>query len=114
MTKKENGPSESETAGCVKENLGSADFGQTKGIVSDLGRLGASSIITEDGVAEMFNRHPASVKRAVKRGELPRPCRLFGKNTWTVGALIRHIEDRLALEAKEAERMAMKIRRLSP
>ena len=84
------------------------------GIISLLGDLGAGTIITEEGVGCLFNRHATSVKRAVERGELPPPTRLFGANTWTVRALVAHIESRLAEAAKEAERTVQKIVHLSP
>lgn len=83
------------------------------GVVAELGQLGASAVITEEGVARLFSRHPASVKRAVQRGELPEPIRMFGQSTWTVGVLIGHIEKRLEKAAKEAEREASRIARLS-
>ena len=41
-----------------------------------------------------------TIKRAVERGELPRPVRLMGKNTWTAGAIVRHLEARLEAEAR--------------
>ena len=84
------------------------------GVVVELGQLGPSAIITEEGVARLFSRHVASVKRAVQRGELPPPCRLFGGSTWTVGALVRHIEKRLEQAAREAEQTRQKIAQLSP
>ena len=84
------------------------------GVIAELGELQPGAIVTEEGLARLFSRHPTSVKRAVQRGELPPPCRMFGNNTWTVGSLIRHVEGRLDEAAKEAEQMAQKIRRLSP
>ncbi len=84
------------------------------GIIAVLGELKPGAILMEDGVARLFNRHVASVKRAVQRGELPPPCRLFGSNAWTAGSLVQHIEQRLAAAAKDAERMAQKLARLSP
>lgn len=65
-------------------------------------------------MTRLFKRHPVSVKRAVQRGELPPPIRLFGGNVWTVGAITRHFEVRLAEAAKEAERTAQRIAHLSP
>jgi hypothetical protein len=84
------------------------------GVIAELGELKPASIITEDGVAQLFQRHAVSVKRAIQRGELPPPCRLFGSNVWTVGALIRHIEGRLDQAAKEAEREAKRLGDLAP
>jgi hypothetical protein len=82
----------------------SAEQQDFPGVVRELGELGPSAIITEDGLARLFGRHISSVKRAVQRGELPPPTRLFGGNAWTVGVLIRHIETRLEDAAKEAAR----------
>ena len=84
------------------------------GIIAILGELKPAAIITEEGAARLFNRHIASVKRAVRRGELPPPCRLFGQNAWTVGTLIQHIENRLEQAAKERECIEKKIAQLSP
>jgi hypothetical protein len=93
------------------ENL--ADGNRLLGIIGVLGELKPAAIITEEGVARLFNRHVASVKRAVQRGELPPSTRLFGQNVWTVGTLIRHIENRLDQAAKDTERTAHRIATLS-
>ena len=90
------------------------ELGNTCGVIAELGVLGTGAIVSEEGIARMFNRRPTSVKRAVERGELPPPCRLFGGNVWTVGAVVRHIEDRLQRAAKEMEALAEKVKRLSP
>ena len=73
------------------------------GVISALGDLSPGSIVTEEGLACLFHRHPVSIKRAVQRGELPPPTRLFGGNAWTAGVLVRHIEARLAQAAREQE-----------
>ena len=62
----------------------------------------------------MFGRHPASIKRAVARGELPAPARLLGGNSWTAGAIVRHIERRMDEAAKENERTARRLDALKP
>ncbi len=84
------------------------------GVIAILGELGPGAVILEDGLAQLFNRHATSVKRAVQRGELPPPIRLFGKNAWTVGAIVRHFEDRLNQAAKERDRMMRRLDRLRP
>lgn len=83
------------------------------GIIAALAELNSQAIVTEEGVAHLFNRHAVSVKRAVQRGELPQPCHLFGVRVWTAGVLIRHIERRLEQAAKNAQRTAGRIARLS-
>ncbi|OGP56782.1 MAG: hypothetical protein A2V67_15050 [Deltaproteobacteria bacterium RBG_13_61_14] len=84
------------------------------GVVAELGELGPGAVITEAGLARMFGRHPASIKRAVSRGELPRPCKLLGAPTWTAGAIVKHLEARLAQVQVEAEKLAAKVQKLRP
>ena len=84
------------------------------GVVRELGELGSGTLITEEGIGHLFNRCERSVQRAIERGELPPPTRLFGKKTWTVGAILEHITDRLQAEASERDRMDEKIRTLNP
>lgn len=84
------------------------------GVVRDLGELGPGAVVTEDGLAAMFGKHRDTVRRAVERGELPRPAKLFGQRAWTAGSIVAHIEARLAEAAKEAERQAAKVSRLAP
>lgn len=66
-----------------------SDRNDMSGIIRELGELKPGSIVTEQGIARLFHRQVVSVKRAVQRGELPPPCRLFGINVWTVGELVR-------------------------
>jgi hypothetical protein len=84
------------------------------GIVAVLGEMKPGTIVTEEGLAQIFKRHVVSVKRAVERGELPPPCRLFGVRVWTVRALIRYIEHRLAKAMQEAECDVQRMQKLSP
>jgi len=71
------------------------------GVYVVLGTLSPKTLITEDGLARLLGKGcRESVKRAVERDELPRPVRLMGKNTWTVGAIVQYIEMRLETEAR--------------
>lgn len=79
------------------------------GIVAEMVQRGPSSIITEGELAHLLRRHPASVRRAVRRRELPPPVRILGARVWTVGVLLRHLEMRLEEAAAEAERTARKV-----
>ena len=88
-------------------------FTDFPGVIAALGELKPGAIITEEGIARLFNRHVTSVKRAVQRAELPPPCRLFGTNAWTAGVLVQYIENRLEQAAKEAERDSRRIANLS-
>ena len=79
--------------------------GLASGIVEALGELGPGAWITEAGLARLLGKCTASIKAAVERGELPRPAKLMGKNTWTAGALVRHLEARLEHEARKFARL---------
>ncbi len=90
------------------------DTDDLSGIIPVLGELGPGAVIMEEGMANLFGRHVTSVKRAVQRGELPPPTRLFGQKAWTVRSIISHIEDRLEQQAMERERLQRRLEKLSP
>ena len=46
------------------------DIASLPGVIAELGKLGTGAVVTEEGVAQLFNRCTVSVKRAVTRGEL--------------------------------------------
>jgi len=73
------------------------------GIIQELGTLPPKSIINEEALARILQRHPATVKRAVARGELPPPIRFLGAPAWTVEVILRHLDKLLEVAAKEAE-----------
>ncbi len=88
--------------------------GSLTGVVTDLGTLPPEAVITETALSAMFGRHPCSIKRAVQRGELPTPCRLFGKNVWTAAALSRHLEERQTAAARERQVIERRLAGLKP
>lgn len=82
------------------------DIEEKDGIFSKIGGLPSGALITEDGLANLLGRAcRETIKRAVERGELPHPVRLLGKNTWTAGSIIRHIENRLEENEQRFSRM---------
>ncbi len=83
-------------------------------IVRELGDLPDKALVTERALADMFCRCPTSIKRAVERGELPPPVRIFGKSFWTAGALIDHVEARLAEAKRKAEEESERLNDLFP
>ena len=84
------------------------------GVVRDLGELPSGAILEEEALARIFGRCTVSVKRAVERGELPPPVRMFGKPCWTAGAILAHVEARLEAAKRNAEKEAKRFSRLSP
>lgn len=84
------------------------------GIVKELGELPPGTIVEEYALAGMFCRCSTSVKRAVDRGELPQPVRMFGKSCWTVKSILDHIDKRLRAAQQEAEDEMKRIAQFSP
>ena len=84
------------------------------GIICELGSLPPGAIVSEEGLARIFQRHHVSIKRAVQRGELPPSVRLFGEPVWTVAAIQDHLKNRLETARKESEQMAKKSFKLRP
>jgi hypothetical protein len=84
------------------------------GIIAALATLPPEAIIDEAGLAQIFNRHPVSIKRAIKRGELPPGVRLFGKPTWTAKSILDHVGRRLEDAKKDRERLERRISQLAP
>ncbi len=83
------------------------------GIIKELGDLAPDTVLSEEALAKIFNRHQVSVKRAVERGELPPGVRLFGTPIWTVRTLREHISRRLEAAKKEVEQLHRKASQMS-
>ena len=52
-----------------------------------------------------------SVNRAIQRGELPPPVPWMGKPTWTAGAVLGHLNNRLEEAKQKAEQEAERLKR---
>jgi hypothetical protein len=85
------------------------DTNSNLGIIRQLGDLPPDTVLSEEALAKLFNRHRVSIKRAVERGELPPSVRLFGEPVWTVQALRDHMNRRLETAKKEAEHLQRRI-----
>ena len=82
------------------------------GVLRDLGQMEPETILREQGLAEMFECHPQTIKRYVKRGELPPPVRMGGKPCWTVRSILEHIDERLKAAKRKAETEAARLARM--
>ena len=85
----------------------------TIGIILELGDLPAETVISEQALAKIFNRHRVSIKRAIERGELPPSIRLFGEPVWTIKAIQEHLSERLEQAKKDSEKLQKKFNELS-
>lgn len=90
------------------------DLGDRPGVWRELGELPEGAIVTESGICRIFGRHQSSVKRAIERGELPEPVRMFGQPAWTAGRILRHLEDRLGAAQQQAEKVQRRLLEISP
>ncbi len=76
------------------------------GVLTALGLLEPGALVTDVGLARLFGRDRATIRRMIQRGEIPTPIRMMGKPTWTVGSIRKHIEDRLSKAAEDARILA--------
>jgi hypothetical protein len=83
-------------------------------LMTELASLPPRTLISEHKLAQLFQRHVTSVKRAIQRGELPPPVPLFGANVWTVEAILAHISARLEAEQTAAAQTARRVQHLRP
>ncbi len=80
--------------------------------IERLAEMAPGTIIDVTTLAEIFGRHPTSIKRAVQRGELPAPTKMLGKSCWTAGRIIEYIEDRLQKAQDEANKEKARLARI--
>jgi len=71
---------------------------------AQLASLPPDTLLTAEDLGMLLGRHKKSIQRSTRRGDLPAPIRMFGKNTWTAGIIREHVEKRLAREAKLVSR----------
>jgi predicted DNA-binding transcriptional regulator AlpA len=91
-----------------------ADAAVLPGFISDLATLPEHTLIHKKGLAQLFGCSERTIQRAVNRGELPGPVRMFGKVTWTIGAVIKHVEKRLEKEAATRHNLEQRVIRHRP
>ena len=73
--------------------LQAVDPGQEQsGVWSEFADLGDNAIVSEEGLASIFGKHRDSIKRAVERGELPKPFKLMGKPVWRIAGILDHFK----------------------
>ena len=55
------------------------------GIIVELAELPPGTLLTVNGMAQIFGKSPNTIMRAVGEGRLPRPFRIFSENCWRAG-----------------------------
>lgn len=88
------------------------DQNQSYGVIKALGDLPPDTLLTKQGLAEIFGLCTDSIRRAVERGELPPATQVCGKARWTVKSITNHIDALLEAAKQEAEAEAARLSKL--
>lgn len=72
-------------------------------MIEELLKLDERTIINIGDVAKISKVSPMSIHRAIQRGELPKPVKILGRDSWLVGHILRHINKRLEQAQEKAE-----------
>ncbi len=81
-------------------------------IITALAELPPGSFVFESDLARIFGKCQMSIKRAVERGELPRPARFMGRPMWTSNAIIEHVENLLDRAKQEHKRVMRRVEQM--
>ena len=78
-----------------------------------LAALPPGSHLDASGLASLLGVCKKSIERATRRGELPAPFRLHGRNTWMVSVIIKHFEQRQSAALMRQQQRAAKLKKVS-
>jgi hypothetical protein len=67
-------------------------------------RLTLLGVVTTQDLETLFDICDDTVTRAYKRGDMPPPVTMFGRNVWTIKAIQQHLANRLDEARVQAER----------
>ena len=84
------------------------------GIWKLFGEYPPETLISKNAIAGLMDKHPASIDRAVSRGELPPPIKMAGEARWTIESINKHIKKRLQEALEEATKTTRRLEDLEP
>lgn len=91
------------------------DTGGSPGLLAaELANLPERAILDEARLAGALHVTGRTIRRMVRRRELPPPVRLAGRACWFVGRVLAHIDAAAERAEREAQREADRIARYSP
>jgi len=90
------------------------EIGVDSGIWTLFGDLPPETVIFETALAEKLGKHPVSVKRAIKRGELPPSTQFLGAPAWQIGFINEYFNERLHEALKQAAKKKRRLDDLEP
>jgi len=91
-----------------------ADAGGEEIGIRALAKMPADTILDLAQTAAVFGKCPMSIKRAVWRGELPKPIKLFRRQVFYAGHILEHLRHRLNEAAAKAEKERRRLAQVTP
>lgn len=79
-----------------------------------LAEMPPQGLLDEAALAVALAVAKRTIRRMAKRGELPAPVRFAGRATWSVGAVLRHVEALAEAAERDARRERERLARLMP
>ena len=64
-------------------------------VISALANLPPATLLTLNGMAQVFGKSPNTIMRAVGEGRLPKPFRIFSQHCWRVGEVDGFLQKRM-------------------
>ena len=64
-------------------------------VISALANLLPGTLLTLNGMAQVFGKSPNTIMRAVGEGRLPKPFRIFSQHCWRVGEVDGFLQKRM-------------------
>ena len=78
------------------EPVGTGDeHAEALDVISALANLPPATLLTLNGMAQVFGKSPNTIMRAVGEGRLPKPFRIFSQHCWRVGEVDAFLQKRM-------------------
>jgi predicted DNA-binding transcriptional regulator AlpA len=101
---------EQDEARCnIEDDSGNGDG---HGVIQELAELHEDALIDAAALARHLGVCDRTLRRMIRRGELPPPVRMGGRSRWLAGRVRQWINDRAALAEKDAARELARLRAL--
>ena len=81
--------------------------------ITALAEMPEKSLLDEAALAKVLQVNKRTVRRMAGRFEIPPPIRLRGRSMWFAGKVLDYLEARAERLARDAERAAIKLSKLT-
>lgn len=82
--------------------------------ITELAAMPEASVVCTGALCQILRRSPDSLARAITRGELPAPFRFMGRNAWTAGQIVRHLQQLQEAAVRERSETERRIAFMAP